>query len=206
MRYLSQEERKALYKALACRDQEKADGRRSANKWREERGYPLLPEFEGYTDYLTPLVVLVLNTGLRRSEALGLRWSEVDLGDSPRIRVEAAITKSSKTRYVPLNAEALATLSRWRKACPSQHFVFPNPNTDLPMSSITSSWKRLMRRAGIVDCRFHDLRHDFASQLVMRGVDLYSVKELLGHSTIDVTQKYAHLSPRKLADAVAQLN
>jgi site-specific recombinase XerD len=73
------------------------------------------------------------------------------------------------------------------------------------MDNISTSWQNLMASAGIKDFRFHDLRHDFASQLAMKGIDLYRIKDLLGHSTIQLTERYSHLSDEALAEAVEVL-
>ena len=83
---------------------------------------------------------------------------------------------------------------------------FPSKTACYRIEKLKTSWPNLMVAADIQDFRFHDLRHDFASRLVMRGVDLYLVKELLGHSTIQMTEKYAHIAPAALAEAVETLS
>ena len=106
---------------------------------------------------------------------------------------------------IPLNSVAVQTLTRWQKQGDSDGLVFPNPVTKLPMRDIKTAWLQLMKDAQIEDFRFHDLRHDFASRLVMHGVVLYRVKELLGHGSISMTERYAHLAPEALAEAVEVL-
>lgn len=108
-------------------------------------------------------------------------------------------------RHLPLNAEALDTLKRWKKQSKATGLVFPSPKTGGRMDNINSSWEELCELAEVADFRFHDLRHSFASRLVMAGVDLNTVRELLGHSDIRMTLRYAHLAPDKLAEAVAKL-
>jgi integrase len=204
VRYLTDNERTALLDALEERDRKRRKSRRSGNVFRLERGYQTKPELGDFTDYLTPLILLVMNTGLRRSEALSLTWGQTTLVDNPHLTVLAAHAKSGKTRHVPLNSSAVEVLKRWRKQSEQKGLVFPNPAGG-QLKSIKTAWGKLMKDAKIKDFRFHDLRHDFASRLVMNGVDLYRVKELLGHGSIEVTQRYAHLAPHTLAEAVEVL-
>jgi integrase len=178
--------------------------RESANVFRIDRGYETKPSLGEYADYLTPIILLVMNTGLRRSEAFTLRWSQVRLIGTPQLAVLAAHAKSKKTRYIPLNKSAVSTLETWSMQYGLEGLVFPNKNCG-QLKSIKTAWGKLMKDAKIEDFRFHDLRHDFASQLVMKGVDLYRVKELLGHGSIEITQRYAHLAPHTLAEAVEAL-
>ena len=206
IRYLSDNERKRLFNALDDREQELRAKRESGNEWRKARGYELMSDFkcDGYVDHLQPVVVLALNTGLRRGEIFKLSWSNVNLS-SKQITVISTTAKSKKARYLPLNNEALAALKTWNKQTGSGEYVFPNKDNQ-PLTNIKRSWTSLLDRAGITNFRFHDMRHDFASQLVMKGVSLYTVKDLLGHSTIQMTERYAHLAPKQLEDAVNLLN
>lgn len=205
VRYLSQEERKRLLSALKDRDKKKRVARISANEWRRERRQDQLPVIKSYCDYLTPLVLTVLNTGLRRSEALRLDWTGVRLTGNPSLTVQAASAKSNKTRHIPLNSTLVNVLTTWKAQGTGEGPVFPHPVSGLPMSNVKTAWSRLMKDAKIEGFRFHDLRHDFASQLVMNGVDLYRVKELMGHGSIAMTERYAHLAPEALAEAVEVL-
>jgi integrase len=207
VRFLSAPEEKRLRAAMADRDDLRRAERTSANRWRLERGYEPWPELGPYTDHLTPLVLLALNTGLRRGELFHLRWRDVDLAGS-RLTVRGASAKSGQTRHVPLNTEAAAILTAWKGATvhdPPQ-YVFPSPLDDeAPLEDIKSAWLPLVRAAKIEDFRFHDTRHTFASRLVQAGVDLNTVRELLGHADLKMTLRYAHLAPEHKAAAVAKL-
>ncbi|GAB3374333.1 tyrosine-type recombinase/integrase [Lysobacter rhizosphaerae] len=213
VRYLSEAGEKRLRKALADREQSRRDRRESGNNWCAERGYGegrrMWPE-DGFTDHVTPMVLVALNTGLRRGELFGLEWRSVNL-QACLLTVEAGNAKSGKTRHLPLNAEALDVLTHWREQSKKEKkhvtgnaLVFPSPS-GAKFDNINKAWDGVATVAKLSDFNFHDLRHDFASKLVMAGVDLNTVRELLGHADIKMTLRYAHLAPGKLADAVAKL-
>lgn len=205
VRYLSADEEKALRKALSDREKERRRQRKNANarlKLRQLEPRPMWPD-DGYTDHLMPLVLLTMNTGCRRSEVLGLTWENVSL-ERKQLTVTAATSKSERTRHIPLNAEALDVLTRWKKQGSGKGHVFPGLDGER-MGHVNRSWGSIVEAAGLTNFRFHDLRHHFASRLAMSGVDLFSVQTLLGHSDSKLTQRYAHLSPGHLADAVARL-
>jgi integrase len=201
IRFLSSEEELRLRKALDEREQELRRGRDSGNLWRQKRRYTQLPDVLG--DYLKPMVLLALNTGMRRGELFSLRWEDVDF-DRKQLVVRGEKAKSGHSRYLPLNSEAYSILEKWR-AISNSELVFPNPSSGSQLTDIKSSWTRLRAMACIEAFRFHDLRHTFASNLVRAGVDLYRVKELLGHSTIQMTERYAHLAPEHNFDSVEKL-
>jgi integrase len=205
VRFLSENERKRLLTALEERDKKWQAARANNEENRRKRGMKVLPAGE-FKDYLTPLTILTMNTGLRRSEALGLTWDEVVLTRDPRLTVKAAMSKTSKTRHIPLNKTAVDILKRWRKQEGSEGPVFKHPATGERLNKAHRAWKKLMKDAEIEDFRFHDLRHDFASQLVMKGQPLYVVKELLGHGSIEMTERYAHLAEDAKAKAVEVLS
>ena len=102
----------------------------------------------------------------------------------------------------------MAVLEAWRAQSHGEiDLVFPNPKTGRRFGNIARSWRQLVKDAKLdAPFRFHDLRHTFASRLVMAGVDLNTVRELLGHSTIQTTLRYAHLAPEVKAKAVAKLD
>jgi integrase len=205
VRYLSDEEEARLRASLIKRDGARRGARESANAWRRERRYEEWPAYGVYTDHLTPLVLLGLNTGLRRGELLRLRWREVDL-QRRILTVRGEGAKSGQTRHVPLNSEATQVLKSWRPAAfDSDWCVFGGPESSTPLVAIKKGWAGVLKAATVNRFRFHDLRHTFASKLVMAGVDLNTVRELLGHKSIAMTLRYAHLAPEHKAAAVETL-
>jgi integrase len=206
VRYLSDAERARLLKALTTRDEMRRAERDRANRWRAERSYPRWPPYGTFTDHLTPLVLLALHTGLRRGELFSLTWRDVDLVKA-LVTVRGETAKSEQTRYIPLNATAAATLATWREITGAEAagaLVFPG-DEGKPLTDIKSAWRALMTSATIIGFRFHDCRHDFASRLVMKGIDLNTVRELLGHGDLKMTVRYSHLAPEHKAAAVAKL-
>lgn len=200
VRYLTPDESKRLRQALADRDEAASEARNNANEWRIERGYELLPEITGYCDHITPMVLLSLNTGLRQGELFSLAWEQVDM-QMKTITVLASHSKGNTTRVVPLNAEALAVLTTIKPEVASG-LVFKSPVTDGRFNNVKKAWAEVTKAAKLETLRWHDLRHDFASQLVMRGAPLFTVQKLLGHANSRMTQRYAKLAPGALADAV----
>ena len=203
VRYLLPDEAARLRQALADRDAKAAADRGHANVWRADRGYELLPEIVGPCDHITPMVLLSLNTGLRQGEVFSLAWEAVDLR-LQTITVLASHSKGNNTRAIPLNAEAMAVLTAIKPER-AAGLVFPSPITGGRFNNVKKAWAEVAKAAGLPDLRWHDLRHDFASQLVMKGVPLFTVQKLLGHSNSKMTQRYAKLAPSTLADAVAKL-
>jgi len=151
------------------------------------------------------IVEFAFNTGLRQSEQFGLRWEHVNLANRvltiPR-------SKHGGARHVPLNDSATAIL----RSLPSRfhsRWVFPSGTGKTPLNR-TNFRQRVfnpaVREARIENFRWHDLRHTFASRLAMKGVDLNSIRELMGHKTLAMTLRYAHLSQSHLHHAVKQLD
>jgi len=206
VRYLSSDEEMALRDALNTREQGLRDGRGSANEWRRVRGYSLLPDITATTfaDHIKPMVLLSLNTGMRRGEVFSLTWEAVNL-NTAMLTVHAKTAKSDTTRYIPLNDEALSVMKEWQaQTGQTSGLVFPNPEGKR-FNNVKRSWATVLKLAGITGFRWHDLRHCFASRLVMAGVDLNTVRELMGHGDIKMTLRYAHLAPEHKAAAVAKL-
>lgn len=197
VRHLIPAEEKRLRKALESREKRRQGSRASGDAWKKARHREPLGAFQGYTDHVAPLVLLAINTGLRRGELTQLTWADIDL-PGKRLTVQAGYAKSGKLRHVPLNSEAVAVLKTWRKQHKGKGELFG-------VASLKKSWAGLMTAAKLEDFRYHDLRHTFASKLVMAGVDLNTVRELLGHGDITMTLRYAHLAPEHKAAAVELL-
>jgi integrase len=166
--------------------------------------------------HLKPIVMTALHTGMRRGEILSLRWDDVDMKNR-FIFLRNTTTKSGKPREIPINDTLYGVL----KSLPRRidvPWVFPNPS-DLkpskdgtpvksvkPIGDVKNSFRAACTKAGIRDFTFHDLRHTFASHLVMEGVDITTVSRLLGHASLTMTLRYAHLAPKHMASAVNVLS
>jgi integrase len=198
VRYLALGEEKRLRAALIERDKKIRTARASANRWRQERKQEPLPSLPNFGDHLTPAVLLSMNTGVRRGELLALRWHNVDT-KGKQITIDGSTAKSRQTRHIPLNDEALDVLKKWKSQAPDGDRVFPID------TSFKTAWAALLEHAKIETFRWHDLRHHFASRLVQAGVPLNTVRELLGHGSLAMTLRYAHLAPDQKREAVALL-
>ena len=150
---------------------------------------------------LKPIVIVALNTGMRRGEILGLKWEQVDLSHG---FILLDVTKNGERREIPINT-TLEYLFKEMPHSAESVYVFAG-KTGKPLTDIKTGFHTALRKAGIHDFRFHDIRHTFASQLVMAGIDLTSVKELLGHKSLTMTMRYSHLSPGHKRKAVHVLD
>jgi len=162
-----------------------------------------------------PMIATCIYAGLRRGELAGLRWRDIDLS-AGRLAVARSYrqpTKTRKIRHVPLHAELGRILRKWQEGCPhtAEGLVFPIPGKQgyrMLNRAELLGLPDLLRaaRCHVPDKPWHALRHTFAAHAVMSGIPLYTVKELLGHASIDMTQRYAHLAPDYLGREVARLN
>lgn len=172
-----------------------------------------------FKDHLTPAVLLMLDCGLRRQEALRLRWTDIrptDKTDEYQLFINPNSEKTKRGRYVPLLRETLATLLAWqedqdRRGINSE-YVFPHPNTGNPLRSIDTAWDKLVAEASsrcksIRGLTVKDLRSTYGSRLVQNGAPIFTVSKLLGHSSVTVTEKhYAALSDEGKREAVNTLS
>ncbi len=207
VRYLDAAEEARLLEALDRRQDKQREERARMIAWAQKRHLPTLPDLNGltYTDYLKPLILAVLYSGMRRGEAFSLLWSDINW-EQNTITIRAESAKSEKMRHIPMCAALRQVLEQWQAQGMGQGLVFPSPKTGGRLDNIQTSWERLIKDAKIEGFRFHDLRHSFASRLAMAGVDLNTIRELLGHSDLKMTLRYAHLSPARTQAAVNVLD
>ncbi|MBU1181375.1 MAG: tyrosine-type recombinase/integrase [Proteobacteria bacterium] len=157
---------------------------------------------EAASAHLKPILIVALNTGMRRGEILKLTWDRVDI-EKEQIFINK--TKSGKPRIVDMNSTLISLFTQLRSRDAAGGYVFLNPKTGKPFNKVQKSFDGACERTGIQDLRFHDLRHTFASRLIAAGVDLIRVKELLGHSTVRITERYTHASREDKKKAVELL-
>jgi len=152
---------------------------------------------------LYPIVILALSTGMRRGEIMNLKWSDVDLVKGA---ILLQVTKNGERRYIPLLGMALDLLHTRYINQAKDALVFPSPLSQSKPLDIRSAWNTALRNAGISNFRFHDLRHTAASYLAMNQASLLEIGTLLGHKTVQMTKRYAHLSNTHIYSTAATLN
>jgi integrase len=143
----------------------------------------LLAECNGH---LRPIVQIALNTAMRLREILYLKWCNVDFN---RNIIVVTKTKNKKNRNFPMNGLVITSLKSIER---NSEYVFCDPKTGELYHSIKTTFGKALKRAGLIGVRFHDCRHTAATIMVISGVDLVTVKEILGHSSIEMTMRYAH--------------
>ncbi|MBQ8848351.1 MAG: site-specific integrase [Candidatus Gastranaerophilales bacterium] len=187
IRYLTKEEEKRLFEEIE-KEYEVLDRYTRQKKWTQ----PYL--------YLKPVVITALQTGMRKGEILNLEWANIDFKDN---YIELLKTKSGKARKIPISATLKKVLSEIPK---TSSYVFVNPQTNKPYVDLKRSFHNVLKNANIENFRFHDLRHTVATRLVEKGIDLVVVQDILGHSKVSTTQRYAHPVPERKMDAVEILS
>ena len=195
--------------------------RKARDEWEWVEKVPkikLFKESEGRIRFITPeqvqallrelpahqqdMVLFALQTGLRQSNVVKLEWSQINL-EQGHMWVNAAQSKNRKPIAVPLNREALAVLHRQLGKHPARVFTFAGQ----PIANAnTRAWRNALKRAGIEDFRWHDLRHTWASWHRMQGTPTHELQQLGGWRTGAMVERYAHLAPDHLANAAARLD
>jgi integrase len=151
--------------------------------------------------YLRELILFAVNTGLRCGDVFNLKWEDVDIDEK---RLSLIMGKTRRRLEIPLNDAAREILTG-KQAVKHGPYVFYNPTTGDRFHDLKLGFKAILRRAELSGITWHTLRHTFASRLTRSGVDLVTVKELLGHATINTTMRYAHSNHEAKARAVAKL-
>ena len=153
-------------------------------------------------NHLKTIVVTAMNTGMRKGEILSLKWDNVDLKHG---FILLDMTKNGERREIPINNTLRSTIQGITRRLDIP-YVFYDSVTGKPYQDVKRSFSTALRKAGIKDFKFHDLRHTFASHLIMAGVDITTVSRLLGHKTLTMTLRYSHLAPSHMAKAVDLLD
>jgi integrase len=146
-------------------------------------------------DHLKPIVTVAVHTGMRKGELLSLNWDQVNFEQGI---ISLLDTKNHERRDISMNETVKATLTGMER---KGSYVFSAEDGG-SFGDVRRSFETALRRSGIQDFRFHDLRHTFASNLVMEGVDIMTVKELMGHKDLTMTLRYTHLAPNHKTKAV----
>lgn len=139
--------------------------------------------------HLKPMLIVALNSGMRKSEVFNLKWQNVNF-ETRQISIKES--KGGRERKIPINSTLSSLLHALKSRNGQSEYVFTNPKTGKPFTDVKKSFDTACTNADIDDLRFHDLRHTFATRLVRRGVDLVIIKELMGHASIVTTQRYLH--------------
>ena len=164
----------------------------------------LLDALDNYHDQqIANIIRLLLLTGARNSEVFKAKWSQFDL-EAGTWTKKSAHTKQRKLHHTPLNKPALALLRQVHESRSSSEYLFSNPDTGKPYTTLKKSWATIRKSAGISDLRLYDSRHSFASTLINSKVELSVIGKLLGHTQHKTTLRYSHLYTDTLKEAVAK--
>lgn len=207
-----------LMRALERRDKKKFEERREYNKWKERRGLETVMDIQvelesSSADYLSPLVILVLKTGMRFGEAINMRWSHIS--EDNVLTVYSG--KTGGFRYVPLQLDAQLALMHWRRI--HKHVTRDTKGLEdvvwitmdrggkpRPLRSVKTSWGNVTQTLPF-HCDFKALRRTFGASLAREGTAIYTISKLLGHSNVATTESwYVNLGLDEYREAVALLD
>ena len=168
----------------------------------KEEGQALMNSCGGRLGHLKPVAIAPFNTGMRRGEILNLQCDYVDLRHGFILLKQ---TKNGERREIPISDTLGATLQGLARRLDDPYLLY-HDTTGRPFRNVKRAIHSALKRTGMRDSHFHDLRHTFASHLVMAGVDLTTAKELLGHKTLAMTLRYSHLAPSRKVDGLDSLD
>jgi len=206
-RYLEPEEVDCFFAGLDAYQEEKRKQRRNSRA--HGKGY--LPDLDAveYVDHVAPWLLTMYYTGFRPGDLMGLRWPHLNFKHATiRKIIEKTAHQHPEPQTFPVSDEALAILRTWweQQGKPRNGYVFPSPagGKRLGKTGMRGPWRKVRTLGGLnEELTLYTLRHNFASQLVMAGVDLLTVSKLMAHSDIQTTIKYyAHLQPDHKRQAV----
>lgn len=216
-RYLNEQEVSRLIKALNEREKQRRGMRERYNKHLVQHGKQPIAghpaKGEGYTDYVYPMVLLSLMTGARKGSVRGLKWRDIDF-ENNEIVFQAESSKTARTTVVPMTERLASIMSIWKEQNDigdlqkdGERYVFARRDGHTPLDpSSPRCWKKILEAAKIENFRWHDLRHTFATLLVQRGVDIETLKSLMGHTNINTTAIYLHSSTKHMHNSIKMLN
>ena len=156
---------------------------------------------ESATPKLRKLIQFALHTGMRLGEILGMRWSEIDFKE-PSVVIPVERAKGKRKRIVPLNADALSIIKSFPRPIKGDAIVFENDEGGV-WGRWRIHWDKAIRKSGIENLHFHDLRHEAACRWREEGADLIEIGQLLGHTSYQITLRYVHVAPASLKKVVA---
>ena len=155
-------------------------------------------------DHMRTFCYIALYTGMRKSEILNLEWSFVNWKEAFITLPKHKTTKHIGDKIVDMHEKVINELQRWKLLCSSQTYVFPNAS-GFPMKDIKTAWATIVRQAELTDFKIHDLRHTFASQMLMAGASLSDIACIVGHTDPRMTSRYAHLSRDHIKNVLSKL-
>lgn len=193
-RHLSPEEEQRMYQVC--------DDDFSFSKMPIEEQKRLQRIHNGEHAYLKPILIMALNTAMRKSEILNMTWDCVNFEKN---EISALNTKNGKKNTIPMSSKLRQTLLEMYKTQSHNEYVFTNPYTGTKYTDIKKCFKTVCKLANVKNLRFHDLRHTGATRMVAAGVPLPVVKEILNHASIQTTMRYAHTMREQEISAVEAL-
>ena len=149
---------------------------------------------------MKPLIICALQTGMRRNEIFKLKWAYIDFEYE---FIELLETKSGKSRKIPISSKLMKVLNEAKN---NTEYVFLNPETNMPYNDIKKAFHTVLKKAEIKDFRFHDFRHTAATRMLENGADIRTVQEILGHSSVSVTERYTHTNAKSKRSAIEILS
>jgi integrase len=154
--------------------------------------------YNSASDHLKPILFVAISTGMRKGEILNLKWKDINFEEN---YIVVRDSKNFESRDIPISDLLQGVLLRLRQEVEEKEYLFCYHDKK-PIEYIYRSFRTALKRSGIMKCTFHSLRHTFATRTVMAGVDIVTLKELLGHKTIAMTMRYSHPTPEHKKRAV----